>query len=143
MPGSRRSFIKKSAIGTMGLAFGGSIFNAKSYGRIIGANDRINVGIVGFSDRAKSTLIPSFLSHHSELNFDITGISDIWNKRREEGAAFISEKIGHTITPFQNNEALYDSKSIDAVIISTADFQHAFHSTKSTHAHLAFRELLV
>ncbi len=134
MPESRRTFIKKTTLGTLGVSFGSSLLSAKSYGRILGANDRINVGIVGFSDRAKSTLIPSFLLHNQELNFDIVAVSDIWIRRREEGAAFLSEKTGHKITKFENNEALYDSKKVDAVIISTADFQHALHTVEAVQA---------
>ena len=41
---SRRTFIKKAAIGTAGLA----LFSAKSYANIIGANNRLHVGAVGF-----------------------------------------------------------------------------------------------
>ena len=43
---TRREFIQKSALGAAGLTLG-----AKSYSRIMGANDRVRVGIVGFSDR--------------------------------------------------------------------------------------------
>ena len=120
---SRRDFIKKAALGTISVAAMG--VSAKSYGRILGANDRVNVGIIGFSNRFKSSLFPSFLNHNKELNFDFVGVSDIWNRRRTEAAAFIKEKAGMTIKPYRNNDELYANKDIDAVIISTADFQHA------------------
>ena len=35
---------------------------------------------------------------------------------------------------YRNNEELYASKSVDAVIISTADFQHALHSIEAVQA---------
>ncbi len=121
---SRREFIKKAAIGTAGFAAFG--FSAKSYGRIIGANDRVRVGIVGFSNRFKSSLFPSFLDHAKELNFEFAGVSDIWNRRRDEAEAFVLKQTGQTIKKYRNNDELYDDKkAIDAVIISTADFQHA------------------
>jgi len=118
---SRRQFIKKTALGTAGLAMG---FSAKSYNSILGANDRVRVGIVGFSNRAKGSLIPSFLKKAKMMNFEIVGVSDIWNRRREEGQAYIKEKSGKAISAWRNNEEMYDQNEIDAVIISTADFQH-------------------
>ncbi len=128
---SRREFIKKSALGTAGLALG---FSAKSYGNILGSNDRVRVGIVGFSNRAKGSLIPSFLQHSEELNFELVAVSDIWNRRRNEGAAFVKEQSGKSIEKARNNEELYERGDIDAVIISTADFQHALHCKQAVEA---------
>ena len=71
---SRREFIKKSALTTAGIGLGAMAFSPKSYGRIIGANDRVNVGIVGFSDRAKGALIPAMLGHAKELNYQFTAV---------------------------------------------------------------------
>ena len=123
---SRREFIKKSVLTTAGIsALGAAGFSAKSYGRIIGANDKVNVGIVGFSNRCKSSLIPSMLDHNKELNFEFTAVSDIWNRRRDEAVAYLKEKTGNTIATARNNDELYERKDVDAVIISTADFQHA------------------
>ena len=130
MTNSRRSFIKKSAI----VAAGTLAFSAKSYARIIGANDRVRVGIVGFSDRLKYSLLPAFMNHSKELNFEISGVSDIWKVRREEGAHFLKEKLGYAVKPFVNNEALYAAKESDAVIISTSDFQHALHTIEAVEA---------
>lgn len=122
---SRRDFIKKASIGVGALSLGAMGFSAKSYARIIGANDRVQVGIVGFSSRFKSSLLPSFMNHAKELNFEFVAVSDIWNRRRDEAEAFVKEKTGQTIRKFRNNDELYASKDLDAVIISTADFQHA------------------
>ena len=52
---SRRTFIKTVAAGTAGAMLSGSM-TARSYARILGANDRVRVGIVGFSDRARGSL---------------------------------------------------------------------------------------
>ncbi len=128
---TRRTFIKTVSAGTAGAAL---VRPARSSLRILGANDRIRVGIVGFSDRARYALIPSFLKHAQELNFEIVAVSDIWNRRREEGKAFLEEKTGKTIFPIQNNEELYASGKVDAVIVSTADFQHARHCIQAVEA---------
>ncbi len=122
---SRREFIKKASIGVGAISLGAMGFSAKSYARIIGANERVQVGIVGFSSRFKSSLLPSFMNHAKELNFEFVGVSDIWNRRRDEAEAFVKEKTGQSIRKFRNNDELYASKDLDAVIISTADFQHA------------------
>jgi predicted dehydrogenase len=134
MPASRRDFIKKSGKAAAGVYLGTLGLSAKSYARIIGSNDRVQVGVVGFSDRFRSSLLPSFLNHHKELNFDIIAVSDIWKLRREEGQAHLKDKLGHDIQAYVNNEALYNSKTVDAVIISTADFQHALHTIEAVTA---------
>jgi len=125
---TRRAFIQKTAMGAAGLTLG-----AKSYSRILGANDRVRVGIVGYSDRFRGSLSPSFLGLAKELNFEFTALSDIWSKRREDADAFYKAK-GINLRLARNNEELYDGKDTDAVIISTADFQHALHCAEAVEA---------
>lgn len=134
MKNSRRDFIKKATLATAGTYLGAVGFGAKSYGNIIGANDKVRVGVVGFSDRFRSSLFPSFMHHYKELNFDITGVADIWKFRRDEGVSFLTDQLQHTVKGFRNNEELYASKEVDAVIISTADFQHALHAIEAVKA---------
>lgn len=128
---SRRKFIKQSAIAAAGTYLGTMGLSAKSYGNIIGANDRVRVGVVGFSDRFKNSLLPSFLNHQKELNFDIVAVSDLWNYRRDLGVETLKSKFGHDITACRNNDELYNLKDLDAVIVSTADFQHATHAAEA------------
>ncbi|MFD1002119.1 Gfo/Idh/MocA family protein [Ohtaekwangia kribbensis] len=130
MKTSRRNFIKKTAVASLGAI----AFSAKSYANIIGANDRVRVGVVGFSDRFRQSLLPSFMNHYQELNFDIVAVSDLWKKRREEGQAYLKEKFQHDIQACVNNDELYKIKDLDAVIISTADFQHALHTIEAIKA---------
>lgn len=131
---SRREFLKKSALTTAGIGLGAMAFSPKSYGRILGANDRVNVGIVGFSDRARYALIPAMQVHAKEMNFEFTAVSDLWSRRRDECQAFVKEKTGLSIAACRNNDELYDRKDVDAVIISTADFQHALHCKEAVEA---------
>jgi predicted dehydrogenase len=134
MKNSRRFFIKQSALAGAGILAAKAGFTAQSYNRIIGANDRVRVGVIGFSDRHRASHIPAFMEHYKELNFDVTAVSDIWNKRREEGAAIWKEKMGHDIVACRNNEELYSKKVADVVFISTADFQHAGHTIEAVKA---------
>jgi predicted dehydrogenase len=131
---SRRHFISQSAKTTAALYAAAMGFDAKSYSRILGANDRIRVGVVGFSDRHRGSHMPCFLNHYKDLNFDFVAVSDIWKKRREEGAAMWKEKMGHDITACRNNEEMYDKRLVDAVFIATADFQHARHAIEAVNA---------
>ncbi len=131
---SRRQFIKQTSKASAGIYLGALGFSAKSYGRIMGANDRVGIGVVGFSDRFRQSLLPAFTNYHKELNFDIVALSDIWKLRREEGNHFLKQKLEHEIVSCRNNDELYKVKDVDAVIISTADFQHALHTIEAVKA---------
>jgi len=136
---SRRDFIKATVAGTAGLAIGSS---ALSYGRIRGANDRVRVAFVGPGDRARDALIPAFMKLANELNFEPVAVCDIWNRRRDEGVDFVAKKAadnsvtlgGEQLAKARNTDELYSMKDIDAVIIATADFQHAQHCIQAVRA---------
>lgn len=133
---TRRDFLKTSLLGAGGLMIGGVGLDSKLYAASKGANDKIRVGIIGFSDRARSTLIPCFQAHAKELNFEIVAVSDIWNRRRREAQEFFKKEYNQDVKLFRNNDELYDAKICDAVIIATADFQHATHLAESVRAGL-------
>jgi predicted dehydrogenase len=129
--GTRREFLKTAGAGA---ATAMLMPTAQSYARILGANDRVRVGLVGFADRAKDALLPSFMNHAKELNFELVALSDIWRLRREEGVAHISQLTGQACFGARNNEELYDRKDVDAVFIATSDFQHAQHAIQAVKA---------
>ena len=126
---NRREFIKKSAVAGLGLALPTVGISASSYNRIIGANDRVRVGIIGFSDRFRQSLAPAFMDHAKANNFAFVGVSDIWSRRRDEAEKYLKGKGWNDDAFFKarNNDELLDRKDVDAVMISTADFQHALH----------------
>ena len=130
---NRREFLKTTGAAVAATAFS---MSARSYGAIPGANDRVKVGIVGCGDRMKSGDLPAFYQHAKELNFQVVAVSDIWNRRRDEGAAYIQKLAGTTdpIVPVRNNDELYARKDVDAVIVATADFQHALHGVEAVEA---------
>jgi predicted dehydrogenase len=130
-PKNRRDFLKA---GSAALAATTVSWNASSYAAIVGANERVKVAVVGCGDRMKGSLIPSFLQHSKEMNFEFVAISDLWNRRREEGVAYI-EKLGRgKVDAVRNNDELYARKDVDAVLIATADFQHALHGVEAVEA---------
>ena len=131
---SRRGFIKKSALGVAGIALGSTMdMSAKSYANIIGANDKVRVGILGFSNRFRDSLRKSFLKYANDMNFEFFTVCDIWNRRRDEGQAWYKEQTGGNIRTARNTDELWAQKP-DAVIISTADFQHALHTAEAVRA---------
>ncbi|MGR3811051.1 Gfo/Idh/MocA family protein [Jiulongibacter sp. NS-SX5] len=129
MNNTRREFIKKSLMAGVATSV-----SASSYAKIIGANDRVRVGCVGFSDRHRSSHVSCFKALQKEMNFEMVAVSDIWNKRRDEGQAYLQKELGSKVTKYMNNEELYASNSVDAVMISTADFQHALHTIEAVEA---------
>lgn len=148
MKTNRREFIKKVGLSTAAVTIGTSIINAAAskpalkvittdamhYNRIIGANDRVRVGVIGFSDRFRGTLSKAFIASAKDMNMEFVAISDIWNERRENGAAYLTDLQGSKVIGYRNNEELYENSETDAVIISTADFQHAYHATEAVNA---------
>ena len=83
---NRREFLKT---GSAAVAATAVAWNARSYAAIVGANDRVRTAVVGCGDRMKGSLIPAFLEHAQEQNFQFVAISDLWSRRREDGVAYI------------------------------------------------------
>src|SRR6266567_8272399 len=100
---SRRDFIKTATLGTAGVMIGA---RASSYAKILGANDRVRVAVVGPGDRATDALIPSFLQLADELNFELVAISDLWKLRRDEAAAKLKVKLGKDVVQTRNTDEL-------------------------------------
>jgi predicted dehydrogenase len=125
---SRRKFIQLSAVAAVGS------WTASSYAAILGANDRVRTGIIGSGDRMKSALIPAFQSNAQKMNFEFVAVSDLWNRRRDEAVAYVQKVSGKKIETCRNNEELYERKDVDAVLIATADFQHAIHGAEAVNA---------
>ena len=127
----RREFMKGAAgmAGILAAGYGPSLYAA-------GANERVRVACVGYSDRFRGSLLPCFLHHNKELNFDLVAVADLWKKRLFENAKpELEKKLGHPVATYGSDVELYaNAKDIDAVIISTADFQHAQHACHAVNA---------
>jgi len=128
---TRRNFIKTISAGAAGVMLTNPV---KGGGRMLSANGKIRVGVVGFSDRARYSLLPAFQYHAPKMNFEIVAVSDIWDRRRQEGVGFLEQLTGKKVVGMRNNEELYEKGDVDAVIISTADFQHARHCIQAVEA---------
>ncbi len=130
---SRRNFIRTTTAATAGVGL--SNLDVLRPERVLGANDRVRVAIVGASDRTMSSLVPAFQQHAEALNFELVAVCDIWKKRREETPAELVNKYQiKEPAKVRNTEELYALKGIDAVIVGTADFQHAYHAIEAVKA---------
>ncbi len=112
----RRSFL---AAGTTALAS-----TALSYTRIPGANDRISLGHIGIGSRGHGlAYIASQLK--DQKNVEMTAVCDLWKVNRERAAAAAEKVYARAPRAFQYMDDLLALKDVDAVLISTGDFQHA------------------
>lgn len=136
----RRSFVKLGVAGAAVAAMPNILKAQKAPAQAAGAyyraNETVRVACVGYSDRFRGSLLPSFLNHRKELNFDMVAVADLWKKRLFENAKpEIEKKVGHPVAAYSSDVALYEkAKDVDAVIISTADFQHAQHAAHAVNA---------
>ena len=123
MENSRRSFIKKVAAGTSALAIGGVGygFSPASYSRIMGANDRIRMGIMGTNGRGKSMAANFAL----QKNTDVLCICDVEDKALAKGIAAVEKAVNKTPRSEKDIRKMLDAKDIDAVYLAPPDHWHA------------------
>src|ERR1051326_8279063 len=118
----RRSFLNQTAAAMAGA--GALSSSAFSYSRIKGANDRIFLGHIGVGERGTELAwIASQLK--DKQNAEMVAVCDLWKGNREKAAARAQSVYGRAPRAFQYMDDLLALRDIDAVIVSTADFQHA------------------
>lgn len=89
---------------------------------ILGANDRIQVGVVGLGGRGTD-----HVNAYSSLDTDcrIAAVCDVNQPARERAIANVKKKSGQTPKEYEDMRALFESKDIDAVSIATPNHWHA------------------
>lgn len=116
----RRSFIKQSLLGAAGVAMG---FNARSYASIIGANDRINLGVIGIRNQG-SMHINSYVRLKDSHNIRIKTLCDA-DERLFGSRSKMVEKSGVKPLTVWEMERVFEDKDIDAVSIVVPNHWHA------------------
>jgi predicted dehydrogenase len=96
-------------------AVGGAAATALSYSRILGANDRIGLGVVGTGQRG--TYVMSLFQKNADVQ--VTALCDVYDKRREEAG----EKTPGA-RKFNDHRELLALKEVDAVLVGTPDHWH-------------------
>ena len=118
---------RREFLGTTAVAIAGGIIlpsTALSYGRIVGANDRISLGHIGIGSRGTDLdLIASKLK--TSHNVEMTVVCDLWSVNREKAAATNTGYYGRTPRAVQHVEDLLAMKDVDGVLISTPEHSHS------------------
>jgi predicted dehydrogenase len=120
----RREFIKKSIIGTAGIAIGGMGFTARSYGSIIGANDRINVAVIGIRSRGTDH-INNLCKLKDSHNVRLTTLCDADEQFFAERSKTVLDKTGVKPTTEWDMRKVFANPEIHAVSIATPNHWHA------------------
>jgi predicted dehydrogenase len=109
---SRRNFLEATTLGAAGLMLGSSRVPAFA----LGANDRVNVGVIGAGSQG-SSLIRSLAT---VPNSKITGMCDIFEPNLSKGVNL----AGSQPKTFAEYKKLIESKDVDAVVIATPLHMH-------------------
>ena len=118
----RRKFLNQTAAAIAGAGVFST--SALSYSRVKGANDRIHLGHIGIGDRGSE--LAGIVAHlRDKHNVEVTAVCDLWKVNREKAASYARSVYGRAPRAFQYLDALLALRDVDAVIISTADFQHS------------------
>lgn len=98
---------------------------ASSYARILGANDRIQIGQIGCGHRAFGHRNMLKLSLRSDPKIDFRSVCDLWSVNREKAASHAQNLFGARPKTYKYSEELLADPELDAVMIATGDHQHA------------------
>ena len=123
MSSSRRSFIKKAAVGAVGVTLGNSVnaMSAKSYSNIIGANDRINVAIQGLGRRYPAYKTPII---NKDNNVKLLYLCDVMKSQRDNAAANFGKDLNYKVALENDIRKVLADKDVDAVFMATPDHWH-------------------
>tara|TARA_R110000744_G_scaffold5122_5_gene18064 strand:+ start:1616 stop:2968 length:1353 start_codon:yes stop_codon:yes gene_type:complete len=120
---SRRSFIKKTAASSAFIATAGILpqFSAKSYARILGANDRINVSVMGVNSRGNA-LAQNFAS---QKNAEVIHVCDVDSRAILKCLDSVKGRQDRKPKTFTDFRKSLESKDVDAMVIAAPDHWHA------------------
>lgn len=116
---NRRQFLATASAGAA-LAF-----SARSYGRILGANERISIGLIGCGGRGYGAFMPGVHTHAEQQNVEFTAVSDPWSVRRERAAERCQQWYGRPVRQFVSYRDILALDDVDAVMIASCDHHHA------------------
>ncbi len=123
MSTNRRDFLKKVTAGTAGVAVASSVMgmSARSYSRIIGANDRINVAIIGLGRRLGAYYEPI---SKKENNVELVYLCDVMKSQRENAAKNFSKFIDYNPKLENDIRKVIADSNVDAIMNATPDHWH-------------------
>jgi predicted dehydrogenase len=121
---TRRDFIKQSSVGTAGIAIGAMGFSAKSYASIIGANERLNVGVIGVRNQG-TVHLNSWCALKDSHNVSVRAICDVDEALWPAALKLVEQKSGAQPSAHWDLREVFDDKEIHAVSIVVPNHWHA------------------
>jgi len=123
MNSNRRDFIKKTTLASAGMAVSSFAMGmpARSYSRISGANDRLNIGIAGLGRRLGAYYEPI---SKKENNVQLLYLCDVMKSQRERAAKKFAEFIDYKPDLENDIRKVIDNPEVDIVMIATPDHWH-------------------
>ncbi len=120
---SRRDFHKKTLTGTAALTVGGILpgVSAKSYGRIIGANEKVRLGVMGVNSRGLA-LAKNFAL---QPNCEIVTISDVDSRAAEKCIKAVETIQNSKPKDTPDFRKALEDKNMDGLIVAAPDHWHA------------------
>ena len=120
---SRRNFIKKTTAATAALSVGGILpaFSAKSYGRIMGSNERIRVSVMGVNSRGKA-LASNFAG---QKDCEVVHICDVDSRAIVACQEKLKSSQDIKTKGFRDFRESLQDKDIDALVVAAPDHWHA------------------
>ena len=124
-PLSRRGFIQQTALGAAATA---AFTSAPSVG-VAGANERINIGVIGLGTIAKNHA-KKLAEIKDEDNCTIVAICDIWDQRFKDyidGTPHfkgVKELFGNVPTQYRDYRELIHDPKVDKVLVATPEHWH-------------------
>ena len=115
---TRREFLDALAVGAAGLAVGTT---AKSYGQILGSNDRLNFAIIGLNGRAYAHL-SSLKANKSAAR--ISHVCDVDSNILRKFADRARQETGEAPATDKDFRRILELKDVDAITIATPDHWH-------------------
>lgn len=118
---SRREFIGKSALTASTLALGATFISSNAKAEIIGANDKIRLGVIGCGGRGRDVL-GVFLTHKE---IDCAVVCDVDEAMTNQAASQVEKARGKKPDAVKDFRRVMERKDIDAVLVATPDHWHA------------------
>ena len=116
---TRREFLDALAVGAAGLAVGTT---AKSYGQIVGANDRLNFAVIGLNGRGYAHLA-SLKANRAAAR--VAYVCDVDSNILNKFAASTQQEMGEAPASEKDFRKILERKDVDAITIATPEHWHA------------------
>jgi predicted dehydrogenase len=119
---NRRDFIKRAAVGSAGVSLA---MSGATTGNVLGANDRIRLGLIGCGIQGRGNM-KTFM----EQGVEVAAVCDVYEPNLQKGL----QTAGGKAKALKDFRQVLDDKEIDVVIVATPDHWHALPTVMACQA---------